>query len=405
MNPENPLLSAALEYRDRGWSVIPMKMAEKKPAVRWKKYQQNAAHDNTVRRWFREDARGLAVVFGAVSGGLVSRDFDAMAGYERWAAENPTLASGLPTVATHRGRHVYCRASPDSVRAARSALGKAPENTGALHLDDGELRAGVGCYSVLPPSMHPTGGCYKWVVPLPPGDLPEVDLLSSGFLTALPLLQRERRKTEEDRSNSGGGVWSVCEQNEQGGPPAPVELAITETLPTGPGQRHRQLFVFARALKGIDGLNDAPFDALKAFVQEWHCRALPVIRTKPFEESWIDFLNGWERVRFAKGEEPLQAALAHAQRLPPPPEAKQFDQQKLRNLVALCRELQNSVGDAPFFLSCRTAGELVGVSHTQANRWLCHLYHPAQRLLELVEKGSQKSGRASRYRYLGTLQR
>ena len=43
-------------------------------------------------------------------------------------------------------------AAPGSVATLREALGN-PEGTGHIDCGDGELRAGVGCYSVLPPSF------------------------------------------------------------------------------------------------------------------------------------------------------------------------------------------------------------------------------------------------------------
>lgn len=66
-------------------------------------------------------------------------------------------------------------------------------------------------------------------------------------------------------------------------------------------------------------------------------------------------------------------------------------------LITICRELQLAAGDAPFFLSCRTAGKLAGVDHTQAARWLRGL---RGEILNLVSAGD-KSRKASRYRYLG----
>ena len=50
---ENPLLTAALEYLDRGWSVIPIWAGEKRPSVRtWKKYQTKQPTESQVRKWF-----------------------------------------------------------------------------------------------------------------------------------------------------------------------------------------------------------------------------------------------------------------------------------------------------------------------------------------------------------------
>ena len=116
MNPTNSLirrqvptpLSAALAYAARGWSLIPIKPGTKTPACQsWKQYQTTPADDKLLRRWFADGKKGVAVVCGRVSAGLVIRDFDDMGAYDRWAQDHPELARSLPTVATSRGRHVY----------------------------------------------------------------------------------------------------------------------------------------------------------------------------------------------------------------------------------------------------------------------------------------------------------
>ena len=102
-------LEAALSYAARGWSIIPIRPRDKKPACgSWKRYQETPADHPTLHEWFdKNTSPGLAVVLGPVSGGLVCRDFDDMGAYNAWALEHPDLAAGLPTVATARGRHVY----------------------------------------------------------------------------------------------------------------------------------------------------------------------------------------------------------------------------------------------------------------------------------------------------------
>ena len=196
------MLAAALEYHRRGWSILPMRMQAKRPKVRWKRFQEQRAAESTVQKWFGGGADvGVGVVFGAVSGGLASRDFDQIDGYHRWAAEHAELARLLPTVETRRGRHVYGRADATSMEVIRRRLGK-PDGTGAIDCGDGELRAGVGCYSVLPPSRHPEGAKYRWLVPLPDGPLPLVDPVTAGWLDLARATERhrgEQRKTEEIR--------------------------------------------------------------------------------------------------------------------------------------------------------------------------------------------------------------
>lgn len=193
-------LQAALDYRRRGWSVIPMAMDTKHPTVRWKRYQRNRATERTIRKWFSNGEHGIAVVFGAISGNLVSRDFDTMEAYERWAADHPDLAAKLPTVATRRGMHVYATATEKHVADFRCSIGK-PDGTGAIQVAAGELRCGVGCYSVLPPSVHPSGAVYRWEIPLPDGPLPEIDVFVAGFyqppIAASGPCNREHREHRE----------------------------------------------------------------------------------------------------------------------------------------------------------------------------------------------------------------
>ena len=178
-----------------------------------------------------------------------------------------------------------------------------------------------------------------------------------------------------------------------------IEQAILGSLPTRPGKRNEQVFALARALKAVPGVSEAPAMDCKPFVRRWHELARPVITTKPFEETWIDFMRAWPKVKYAKGAEPVSIALEAARLAPEPAAAKQFEQEPLKLLVALCRELQRSAGKSPFFLSCRTAGCLLGVDHSTASRWLFLLV--AEGVLRVAVKGGNDSRRASRYEYLG----
>lgn len=172
-------------------------------------------------------------------------------------------------------------------------------------------------------------------------------------------------------------------------------------MATGNGQRHRQVFALARALKAIPELCDADPCDLREHVREWHRLALPHITTKAFDETWIDFLKAWPRVRFPLGTEPMELILQNVGASDLPAEAFQFEQEQVQILVLLCRELQRASGDRPFYLSCRTAGRLLSVDHATANRWLFLLVE--EKLLAEIEKGSRSQRRASRYRYLAEL--
>lgn len=378
-------LHDALDYRDRGISIIPIRPGTKKARSGWARFQSQRPSESQVRRWFGgDDQSGIAAVMGDVSGGLGARDFDNMPAYEAWSSAHPALARELPTVETSRGRHVYFVAAKGSLEAVRTRFRK--PGTGAITFGDGELRADRGCYVLLPPSLHPSGYIYRWLIPLR-NEIPVVDLLSSGLI--LPCA------TESTEITEGHALSSLCHSGCDSGP---IESAISASLPTAFGQRHRRLFELARGLKAIPGLADAALSELKPIARQWHQLALPAIRTKAFEESWIDFVEAWDKVRFPKGQEPILAIFAKAAESELPAIASNYENPRIQLLVQLCRELQRHHGARPFYLSCRTAAKLLNTKdYKTVARWLKLLV--VDGVLELVSAGNTSGRRASRYRY------
>src|SRR5262249_15780027 len=75
----------ALGLYRRGWSVVPMRMETKVPAVKWKALQSSRATERQLATWWKPgSAWGLGVIFGPISGDLASRDFDDMEAYREW---------------------------------------------------------------------------------------------------------------------------------------------------------------------------------------------------------------------------------------------------------------------------------------------------------------------------------
>ena len=174
------------------------------------------------------------------------------------------------------------------------------------------------------------------------------------------------------------------------------------------GRRNRQVFELARTLKAVPSLADAPVGHLEPYLRRWHTLGVEkgVIGTEPFEETRIDFLTCWPKVKFPKGTEPMVLILERAKQSPPPKAAERYEQAELRLLVSVCRELQYAAGVEPFYLACRTAAELLdvrnkqgGFDHVKAWRWLVLLTHDG--IVEATEKGDQSKHRATRYRYTG----
>jgi hypothetical protein len=372
---ENPLLKQALAYQRWGWSIIPIKPRSKLPALRkWEPFQTKRPDGEQLRKWFGNGNRNIAVIVGEVSNGLACRDFDTMAEYQLWARNYPELAKMLPTVQTAKGMHVYFEGHFDGIK----------------HISNGELRGSRG-YCLLPPSVHPDGAIYQWVNPIFNGNLLAVDPILAGFL---PKTTNVTENTEQPEQT---------EQSEAIVKEDSFENVILKTLPKGYGTRNRKIFDFARALKSLPQFVDADPKQLRNIVKVWHKRALPKIRTKEFEETWIDFLKAWPKIKYKIGDEPMAKIFEKAVKLEPPNVAveKYPANRKVQILVSLCRELQRAAGENPFYLAARTAGRLLGVSHMQASRWLFLL--ESDEILKVVCKGgtAEAARKATRFRYIG----
>ena len=144
---------AALSYRSRGWSVIPVREKAKRPAIPWKAYQSRMVSEETLHDWFQHSPDyNVAIVTGAFSG-LVVLDVDprhdgkkSLQALER---EHGTLPGTVESITGGGGRHVYF-AHPGGVIRNRT------------NIEPGiDLRGDGGCI-VAPPSVHPSGKRYRW---------------------------------------------------------------------------------------------------------------------------------------------------------------------------------------------------------------------------------------------------
>jgi hypothetical protein len=153
---------AALEYLRRGWSVIPVREREKRPAVPWKAYQGRFASEETLHDWFsRSPDYNVAVVTGSLSG-LVVLDVDPRHGGKeslvRLEREHGRLPKTVEAVTGGGGRHLYFSHPGGEVR-------------NRANIEPGiDLRGDGGCI-VAPPSIHPSGKPYRWKKGRAPGEL------------------------------------------------------------------------------------------------------------------------------------------------------------------------------------------------------------------------------------------
>src|SRR3989442_15908273 len=83
---QSPTYQVALAALEAGLSVLPIRPdGTKQPALSgWKRYQQEMPTEALVEEWFRRSQRGLALVTGHISGGLIALDFDDLATFDVW---------------------------------------------------------------------------------------------------------------------------------------------------------------------------------------------------------------------------------------------------------------------------------------------------------------------------------
>jgi hypothetical protein len=155
------ILEAALDYRERGWSVVPVVPRAKRPLIRWQPFQEKIASEEDIRAWYRRTPEAnVSIVTGALSG-LVVLDVDPRHG----GAESLTALTkdhgALPRTMESKtgggGRHLYFR-HPGGELRNRAGL--------AAGLD---VR-GDGGVIVAPPSIHPSGKPYRWRKGRGPGE-------------------------------------------------------------------------------------------------------------------------------------------------------------------------------------------------------------------------------------------
>lgn len=163
-------LDVALDYARRGWSVIPLRPRDKRPALAWSRFQTERAKKAEIVTWARQfPGANLGIVTGAVSGVIVLDVDDACAWDDLFYNYD---VPRTPTAQTGKGWHLYFQHPGGVVRNF------------ARKLPGLDLR-GDGGYVVAPPSVHPSGAQYSWEMspedtPLAPCPEWLLDLIGSG---------------------------------------------------------------------------------------------------------------------------------------------------------------------------------------------------------------------------------
>jgi len=193
-------LALAREYVARGFSVIPLRERDKRPALpAWKPFQTRYPTDAELVEWFGKNPKlNIGIVTGKISGVTVV-DFDSDKAWEY------ATSRGFPeslTVKTAKGRHCYMAYEP--------GMGNFQKRDDLPGID---LR-GDGGYVVAPFSIHPSGFKYIWLGecgarPFLP-DWLKINLTAPTAQTKAPIEQIWKGQSEGNRDNSLArlaGVW------------------------------------------------------------------------------------------------------------------------------------------------------------------------------------------------------
>jgi len=161
-NEDTDRLIMAVEYAGYGWRVLPIRPASKLPIV--KAWQRAATAEKTaiIAWWKKWPTANVGICLGEGSN-LIDIECDS----EQAEKDYLSLFDGdLPVTATYqgaRGKHRLFRWHKELPGGAVIHLGKIEVRTGNV---------GKGAQSVFPPSIHPSGIAYQWLVP--PSECPPV---------------------------------------------------------------------------------------------------------------------------------------------------------------------------------------------------------------------------------------
>ena len=174
---QSPTYQVALTALEAGLSVVPIRPdGSKQPALPgWKRYQQEMPTWAIMEEWFRHPQRGLALVTGYISGGLIALDFDDLTTFDAWLkrirreqalqALYEFIASGYEERTPKNGRHLLFRCpavfnGDQRPGNQRLALRPAPDPQRFQVLAETREEGGIIIVDPSRGSVHPSGKPY-----------------------------------------------------------------------------------------------------------------------------------------------------------------------------------------------------------------------------------------------------
>lgn len=241
----SPFGTAALEYSQKlGWAVFPCARREKVPIIPKLSGGRGCLDATTapdvVRDWWqRWPAANVAIATGGRHG-LIVIDVDGLEGEDalsRLGELPPT-----PQVRTVKGRHLYFTTTREFARCTTRRLGPKIDTRGS------------GGYVLAPPSVHPEGVVYEWILGLTPDDVAIAELPASlAHILAEPAALRSAQK---DLSAAPTRPTTGAKRNEIKALEAWLRRVPTG-LALGDGRNATAYRIAARALECLSAVDTA----------------------------------------------------------------------------------------------------------------------------------------------------
>lgn len=184
----------ALAAWHRGISVVPIPPnGTKCPSFSWSAYQKRRATASELRSWFRDARNGIALITGAVSGGLEVLDFDTREIYQAWSERMDHEGWGSLHARLVQG---YLEASPNGIHLLyrcstieRNQKLATSSREGVSHNKTMIETRGEGGLIVVAPScggVHPSGKPYVVLQ----GKIPTIETITPAERQILLALAR-----------------------------------------------------------------------------------------------------------------------------------------------------------------------------------------------------------------------
>ncbi|NLX50504.1 MAG: hypothetical protein GXY72_00210 [Deltaproteobacteria bacterium] len=267
----NNTLQAALEYAERGFSVIPVKPdvdeeSKKKSYVAWTPYQTRRATPDEIKSWWAKWPRAMiGIVTGEISGIFVI-DCDNKEAYEKIQALLPDSFL-CPVAKTPRGWHLWFLFASHYRVANRAKV-----------MPDVDVRT-TGGYIIAAPSINTEGKGYEWLDGLSLNDValgqvPD-SILKNIFIYIGKSKERPQETTQDHKDhkmfeygNRDDSLFSVANALVKGGMLAENIFQVLEKLIISWGEKPDPKWIDAKIKSALQRA-DRRERNIAAEVREW----------------------------------------------------------------------------------------------------------------------------------------